>query len=86
MRSIKTLKGIDSDLEKALGRISNGLYLITANKGEIAGSMLASWVIQASLEPLGVAIAVSKDRAIESLLHPGDRSRYYGSRSNRRIH
>ncbi|MDJ0598737.1 MAG: diflavin flavoprotein [Crocosphaera sp.] len=72
-RSIKTLKGIDSDLERALGRISNGLYLITANKGEIAGSMLASWVIQASLEPLGVAIAVSKDRAIESLLHPSDR-------------
>ena len=35
--------------------------------------MLASWVIQASLEPLGVAIAVSKDRAIESLLHPSDR-------------
>lgn len=72
-RSIKKLKNIDSGLEKALGRISNGLYLITANKGEIAGSMLASWVIQASLEPLGVAIAVSKDRAIESLLHPGDR-------------
>ncbi|WP_107669190.1 diflavin flavoprotein [Cyanothece sp. BG0011] len=72
-RSIKNLKNIDSGLEKALGRISNGLYLITANKGEIAGSMLASWVIQASLEPLGVAIAVSKDRAIESLLHPGDR-------------
>ena len=72
-RSIKNLKNIDSGLEKALGRISNGLYLITANKGAIAGSMLASWVIQASLEPLGVAIAVSKDRAIESLLHPGDR-------------
>ena len=72
-RSIKTLKRINSDLERALGRISNGLYLITANKGEIAGSMLASWVIQASLEPLGVAIAVSKDRAIESLMHPGDR-------------
>ncbi|MDJ0844597.1 diflavin flavoprotein [Crocosphaera sp.] len=72
-RSIKKLKNIDSGLERALGRISSGLYLITANKGEIAGSMLASWVIQASLEPLGVAIAVSKDRAIESLLHPGDR-------------
>lgn len=35
--------------------------------------MLASWVTQASLEPLGVAIAVSKDRAIESLMHVGDR-------------
>ena len=35
--------------------------------------MLASWVTQASLEPLGVAIAVAKDRAIESLPQVGDR-------------
>lgn len=35
--------------------------------------MFASWVTQASLNPLGVAIAVSKDRAIESLMHVGDR-------------
>lgn len=35
--------------------------------------MLASWVTQASLEPLGVAIAVAKNRAIESLLQVGDR-------------
>lgn len=71
-RSIKTMKSIDSSLERALGRISSGLYLITAQKGEISGAMLASWVIQASLEPMGVAIAVAKDRAIESLMHPGD--------------
>lgn len=71
-RSIKNLKALDSDLERALGRISNGLYLITAKKGEIYSSMLASWVIQASVEPLGIAIAVAKDRAIESLMHPED--------------
>ncbi len=72
-RSIKNMKSLDSSLEKALGRISSGLYLITAKKGEIAGAMLASWVMQASLEPIGVAIAVAKDRAIESLMYPGDR-------------
>jgi flavin reductase (DIM6/NTAB) family NADH-FMN oxidoreductase RutF len=35
--------------------------------------MVASWVMQASLNPLGVAMAVAKDRAIESFLQIGDR-------------
>ncbi|MBE9077009.1 diflavin flavoprotein [Romeria aff. gracilis LEGE 07310] len=65
-------KSLDSDLDRALGRISNGLYIVTAKKNDVSSAMLASWVIQASLNPLGVAIAVSKDRAIESLLHVGD--------------
>jgi flavorubredoxin/flavin reductase (DIM6/NTAB) family NADH-FMN oxidoreductase RutF len=71
-QSVKPSKVIDSSLDRALGRISSGLYIITARQGEVASAMLASWVIQASFEPLGVAIAVSKDRAIESLLHVGD--------------
>ncbi|OYD99618.1 diflavin flavoprotein A [Nostoc sp. 'Peltigera membranacea cyanobiont' 213] len=72
-RTIKQIKSINTELEKALGRISTGLYIITAKKGEVQSAMFASWVTQASLEPLGVAIAVSKDRAIESLMHVGDR-------------
>lgn len=72
-RTIKKTKSINTDLEKALGRISTGLYIITTKKGEIQSAMLASWVIQASLNPLGVAIAVSKERAIESLMQRGDR-------------
>lgn len=72
-RSIKQMKSLDSDLDRALGRISSGLYLITAKKDEVSGAMLASWVTQSSLEPMGVAIAVAKDRAIESLMHSGDR-------------
>lgn len=68
----KQVKLIDSGLEQALGRISNGLYLLTARKGDVTSAMLASWVMQASFQPLGVAIAVAKDRAIESLLHGGD--------------
>lgn len=71
-QAVKRSKTLDSSLDRALGRISNGLYILTAQQGEVASAMLASWVIQASVEPLGVAIAVSKDRAIESLLHPGD--------------
>ncbi|MBD2129038.1 diflavin flavoprotein [Microcoleus sp. ZQ-A2] len=72
-RDIKQRKALDSDLDKALGRISGGLYIITATKGDIKGAMLASWVSQASFQPLGLTIAVAKDRAIESLMHVGDR-------------
>lgn len=72
-QTVKQSKSLDSSLDRALGRISNGLYIITARRGDVASAMLASWVIQASFEPLGVAIAVSKERAIESLLHVGDR-------------
>jgi flavorubredoxin/flavin reductase (DIM6/NTAB) family NADH-FMN oxidoreductase RutF len=72
-RNIKQMKALDNDLDKALGRLSGGLYIITAKKGEASSAMLASWVSQASLEPLGISIAVAKDRAIESLMHVGDR-------------
>jgi flavorubredoxin/flavin reductase (DIM6/NTAB) family NADH-FMN oxidoreductase RutF len=72
-RNLKQIKAIDNSLEKALGRISNGLYIITATKGDISSAMIASWVTQASLTPLGIAIAVAKDRAIESFLNIGDR-------------
>jgi flavorubredoxin/flavin reductase (DIM6/NTAB) family NADH-FMN oxidoreductase RutF len=72
-RDIKQRKALGSDLDKALGRISGGLYIITAQKGDIKGAMLASWVSQASFQPLGLTIAVAKDRAIESLMHVGDR-------------
>jgi len=72
-RAIKQIKSINTDLEKALGRISTGLYIITAKKAEIQSAMFASWVTQASVNPLGVAIAVAKERAIESFMHVGDR-------------
>jgi flavorubredoxin/flavin reductase (DIM6/NTAB) family NADH-FMN oxidoreductase RutF len=72
-RSIQQMKALDNELDKALGRISGGLYILTAQRGDSSSAMLASWVSQASLKPLGVTIAVAKDRAIESLMHVGDR-------------
>ena len=71
-RKVKQRKSLDSDLDKALGRISSGLYIITAQKGNLSSAMLASWVTQASFEPPGLTIAVAKDRAIESLMQVGD--------------
>ena len=72
-RGIQQRKSLDSDLDKALGRISTGLYIITAQKGDLKSAMLASWVTQASFQPLGLTIAVAKDRAIESLMQVSDR-------------
>jgi flavorubredoxin/flavin reductase (DIM6/NTAB) family NADH-FMN oxidoreductase RutF len=72
-RAVKQMKSLDSELDKALGRLSGGLYIITAKKSGISSAMLASWVSQASAKPLGITIAVAKDRAIESFMHVGDR-------------
>ena len=72
-KKVKERKSLDSELNKAMGRISGGLYIITAKKGNMSGAMLASWVAQASFDPPGFTIAVAKDRAIESLMHVGDR-------------
>jgi len=71
--NIKQIKALDADLDKAIGRLAGGLYIITSKKGGLQSAMLASWVMQASFKPLGVTIAVAKDRAIESFMHVGDR-------------
>ncbi|MEN9869441.1 MAG: hypothetical protein RLZZ171_424 [Cyanobacteriota bacterium] len=70
---VKQMKSLDTDLDKAIGRLSGGLYIITATKDNLSSAMLASWVSQASFEPIGLTIAVAKDRAIESLMQVGDR-------------
>ncbi|MCM1983609.1 diflavin flavoprotein [Lyngbya confervoides] len=72
-QKIQKAKAQDNQLQKALGRLSGGLYILTAQKGDVKGAMLASWVAQASFEPLGFTVAVAKDRAIESLMQVGDR-------------
>ncbi|MEM1310258.1 MAG: MBL fold metallo-hydrolase, partial [Cyanobacteria bacterium P01_H01_bin.153] len=66
-KKLRKLQSLNADMEKALGRISGGLYIITAQKGDLSSAMLASWVAQASFQPLGFTVAVAKDRAIESL-------------------
>ncbi|MFL0769536.1 MAG: flavin reductase [Prochlorococcus sp.] len=61
----------------ALGRVVGSLCVLTARKGEgqaaLSGAMVASWVSQASFTPPGFTVAVAKDRAVEALLHRGDR-------------
>jgi flavorubredoxin/flavin reductase (DIM6/NTAB) family NADH-FMN oxidoreductase RutF len=77
-KAIAAMKALDGDLDKALGRLSGGLYVVTARQtdaagGSRSGAMVASWVSQASFEPPGMTVAVAKDRAIEALLQVGDR-------------
>jgi flavorubredoxin/flavin reductase (DIM6/NTAB) family NADH-FMN oxidoreductase RutF len=74
---IAAMKALDGDLDKALGRLSGGLYVVTARQadGETSrsGAMVASWVSQASFDPPGITVAVAKDRAIEALMQVDDR-------------
>jgi hypothetical protein len=62
---------------QALGRVVGALCVLTASRGEgdsrRSGAMVASWVSQASFSPPGFTVAVARDRAVESLLHIGDR-------------
>lgn len=70
-QQIQHQKAWNTDLDRAVGRLSGGLYLVTAQQGEWRSAMVASWVAQASLYPPGLTLAVAKDRAIESLLQVG---------------
>ncbi len=59
--------------EQAVGRLIGSLCIVTAKQGELKSAMLADWVSQATFTPPGLTIAVAKDRAIESLMHSGDK-------------
>ena len=69
-KNIATIKNLDANLDRALGRLSGGLYVVTASEGSDEtlrqSAMVASWVSQASFSPPGITVAVAKDRAIES--------------------
>ncbi len=76
-KNIAMTKSINGDLVKALGRISGGLYVVTASQAEgnstRRSAMIASWVSQASFTPPGLTVAVAKDRAIEAFMQIEDR-------------
>jgi flavorubredoxin/flavin reductase (DIM6/NTAB) family NADH-FMN oxidoreductase RutF len=57
--------------EQALGRLIGSLCIVTTERQELKGAMVASWVSQATFNPPGFTVAVAKERAIESLLPIG---------------
>lgn len=57
----------------ALGRVSSGLYIVTAGTGASVQGMLASWVQQCGFEPPSLSVAIGRDRGLGPLLVPGAR-------------
>ncbi len=60
-------------VEQAVGRLVGSLTIVTSQQGDLSSAMLASWVSQATFNPPGLTIAVAKERAIESLMHKGNK-------------
>lgn len=57
-----------SQVAAAISRIPSGVAILTASyKGRVTG-MLASWIQQASFDPLMVTVCVKKGRPIEALI------------------
>ena len=74
-KKVRQAQGIDSDIDrtaKAVGRLVGSMCIVTTQKEEVSGAMLASWVSQATFNPPGLTVAVAKERAIESLLFKGN--------------
>lgn len=76
-KSLKPKESADNSLsartEQALGRIIGSLSIVTTKREDLKGAMVASWVSQATFNPLGFTVAVAKERAIESLLPIGSK-------------
>ncbi len=69
----QTVTQVQADrTEQAVGRIIGALCVVSAKRGDVASALLTSWVSQATFNPPGVTIAISRDRAINSLLEVGD--------------
>lgn len=64
----KRRAAMNNNTAKALGKLSSGLYLVTAAHDDAKSAMIASWVQQASFQPLGLTVAIAKDRAIEAFM------------------
>jgi flavorubredoxin/flavin reductase (DIM6/NTAB) family NADH-FMN oxidoreductase RutF len=74
-KALKPKESVDNSLsartEQALGRLVGSLCIVTTQRQELKGAMVASWVSQATFNPPGFTVAVAKERAIESLLPIG---------------
>jgi len=54
----------NSDFDSVLGRVTSGVYILTAGTGDRATGMLASWVMQAGFEPPMISVAVKSGRYV----------------------
>jgi len=70
-RKVRLPQTAATPVEQAVGRIVGSVCVVTAKQGEVSTGMLGAWVSQATFNPPGLTVAIAKDRAIESLMHPG---------------
>ena len=61
----------NSPFDPVLGRVTSGIYILTAGSGDRATGMLASWVMQAGFEPPMVSVAVKAGRYLGDWLTEG---------------
>lgn len=65
----------ESDLKEKvgppLGKVANGVYIVTTRDGEELDGMLATWISQASFAPPMVSVGINKSRHIASLMNKG---------------
>ena len=62
----------NSELDAAMGRVTSGLFILTAGTGDRATGMLASWVMQAGFEPPTITAAVKLGRPVCDWLSNGE--------------
>ena len=68
-----TQDSIEERIATAVGKIPSGLSVLTAADGERSTAMLASWIQQASFEPLMVTVCIKRDRPVEALIDASGR-------------
>ncbi len=54
-----------------LGKVPSGIYILTAQHGDDATGMLASWVMQSGFDPPMVTVAVNKSRYLADWIQQG---------------
>jgi len=61
-----------SDFDSVLGRVTSGIYILTAGSGARATGMLSSWVMQAGFQPPMISVAVKSGRYLSDWLSAGE--------------
>ena len=56
------------DWQKIIGRMTYGIYVLTAAHADVVNGMIASWVTQVSYEPPLIAVAVHPNRRSHRLI------------------
>lgn len=59
--------------EQAVGRIIGSLCVVTTRDRETHKGILTSWVSQATFNPPGIVIAITKEQNADLMRHPGDK-------------